>query len=76
MQVVLFLCSLCLLSSSHAAVIHGMHVSILVGDSTFDVTTFGARGDGKHDDTSAIQDTFQAAANASGGTSFRPETSS
>jgi polygalacturonase len=49
-----------------------MYVSILVGDSTFDVTTFGARGDGKHDDTSAIQDAFQAAANASGGTVLFP----
>ena len=73
MQGVPLLCGLCLLfSSSHAAVLHGKYVSILIGDKTFDVTKFGARGDGKHDDTSSIQDAFQAAANASGGTVLFP----
>eukprot|EP00727_Mastigamoeba_balamuthi_P006698 m51a1_g2649 hypothetical protein (400) ;mRNA; r:620633-621891 len=54
-----------------AKVIKGKYVTVNVGDGVFDVTKFGARGDGRTDDSAAIQKALDAAA-PRGGSVFIP----
>eukprot|EP00727_Mastigamoeba_balamuthi_P008668 m51a1_g4423 hypothetical protein (398) ;mRNA; f:53765-54958 len=68
---VLSVCVVCVLALAGVArcrTISGLYVSVDVGDAVFDVSDFGAAGDGATDDTAAVQKAFAAAAAAGGGT--------
>ena len=64
--------SLCWLASSTSVQLRGDWLEISVGSGTFPVTQFGAKGDGKTDDTDAVKQAFAAAKNAKGGTVTLP----
>ena len=48
--------------------LRGAWLEVTIGIEVFKVADHGAKGDGKADDTKAIQATFDAAAKAGGGT--------
>jgi hypothetical protein len=52
--------------------LRGAWLEVTIGIAVFNVTKYGAKGDGKTDDTKAIQRAFDAAAKAKGGTVFPP----
>ena len=52
--------------------LRGAWLEVTIGIKVFKVTDHGAKGDGKTDDTKAIQATFDAAAKAGGGTVLFP----
>jgi len=52
--------------------LRGSWLEIEIGSSTFSVTDYGAKGDGKTDDTLAVQAAFAAAAKDKGGTILFP----
>jgi len=64
--------SLCWRASSTTVQLRGDWLEISVGSGTFPVTQFGAKGDGKTDDTDAVKQAFAAAKNANGGTVVFP----
>eukprot|EP00727_Mastigamoeba_balamuthi_P013778 m51a1_g9022 putative polygalacturonase (461) ;mRNA; r:184113-185560 len=53
--------------AAQAKVIRGKYVSVTVGDTVHDITRYGARGDGRTDDSAAIQKAIDAATGAGGG---------
>eukprot|EP00727_Mastigamoeba_balamuthi_P005235 m51a1_g1471 putative probable polygalacturonase (392) ;mRNA; r:250096-251327 len=65
---VALLCATCAQSKTIA----GRYVTVTVGDTVFDVTSFGAHGDGRTDDSQAIQRALDAAKGAGGGTVVVP----
>jgi polygalacturonase len=60
------------LASATNVQLRGSWLEISVGSSIFSVVDYGAKGDGKHDDTKAVHAAFAAAAKASGGTVLFP----
>lgn len=48
-------------------------MELAIGDATYDVRDFGARGDGKADDTAAVQKALDACAKTAGGTVVVPK---
>eukprot|EP00727_Mastigamoeba_balamuthi_P005224 m51a1_g1470 putative polygalacturonase at1g48100-like (484) ;mRNA; f:247845-249364 len=67
----LFLALLCA-SAAQGKVITGKYVSVTVGDTVYDVTQYGALGDGTTDDSAAIQKALDAAKAAGGGVVLIP----
>jgi hypothetical protein len=62
------LCGAALLSLGEARTIRGRYVDVTVGAQTCDVLKYGAVGDGKTDDSKAIQKALDACGKGGGGT--------
>eukprot|EP00727_Mastigamoeba_balamuthi_P012172 m51a1_g7578 putative polygalacturonase (462) ;mRNA; f:185262-186731 len=62
-----------LLLQAQSREIKGKYITVTVGDRVFDVTQFKARGDGRTDDSAAIQRALDAAKGAGGGVVVIPK---
>ena len=68
----LVLCAVLLARAATGAVYSGRHVVVDAGDNVCNVFSFGAVGDGRADDTAALQRAIAACATAAGGTTLLP----
>jgi polygalacturonase len=62
----------CLLTAAMLSVLTAVPLTMAGGGQTFDVTSFGAKGDGHTDDTRAVRAAAAAVASAGGGTLLFP----